>query len=107
MTPTGHRPPKFAVLHNAVPMNAVVGCDPQSEGAHETARVHHPARRRGGVPARGASAAGRARSAYWRDTLAPGCLACYTIFIKILSSLGAFSEQLAPGSEHGRQPPQR
>jgi ABC-type uncharacterized transport system substrate-binding protein len=29
-------------------MNAVVGCDPQSEGAHEAARIHHGARRRGG-----------------------------------------------------------
>ncbi|MGB9063152.1 MAG: hypothetical protein WCC80_07135 [Pseudolabrys sp.] len=28
-----------------------------------------------------ARAAGRARSAYWRDTLAADCLACYTIFI--------------------------
>ena len=33
------------------------------------------------VAARGARAAGRARSAYWRDTLAADCLACYTIFI--------------------------
>ena len=33
------------------------------------------------MAARGARAAGRARSAYWRDTLAADCLACYTIFI--------------------------
>jgi hypothetical protein len=35
----------------------------------------------GAVAACGARAAGRARSAYWRDTLAADCLACYTIFI--------------------------
>ena len=28
-------------------------------------------------------------------------------FKKILLSLGVFSEQLAPSSEHGRHPPQR
>jgi len=48
----------------------------------EAARVHIPPRRRGGrVAAGGARAAARARSAYWRDTLAADCLACYTIFI--------------------------
>ena len=35
----------------------------------------------GRVTADGARTAGRARSAYWRDTLAADCLACYTIFI--------------------------
>jgi hypothetical protein len=48
LTPTGHCRPKFAVMHNTVPMNGVVECDPQSEGAHATTRVHHAARRRRG-----------------------------------------------------------
>jgi hypothetical protein len=54
-----------------------------------------------------ARAAGRARSAYWRDTLAADCQACYFYkqFKKILLSLGALPEQLAPGSEHGRHLP--
>src|SRR5215471_8485423 len=57
-TRTGHRRPKFAVMHNTAPMNGVVGCDPRAEGPYETTRVHHaPRRRGGGVAARGARAA--------------------------------------------------
>ena len=39
---------KFAVMHNAAFSDDVVGCDPRTRGAHEAARVHHAARRRGG-----------------------------------------------------------
>jgi hypothetical protein len=49
------------------------------------------------MAARGGCAAGRARSAYWRDTLAADCQACYFYkqSEKILLSLGALPEQLA------------
>src|SRR5689334_735575 len=65
MTRTGHRRPKFAVMHNTAPMNGVVGCDPRAEGPYETTRIHHAPPRRGGVGGRGARAAARENSAYW------------------------------------------
>src|SRR5215813_15145832 len=43
----------------------------------ETPRVPHAARGAAAYPL-SASAVGRARSAYWRDTLAADCLAYYT-----------------------------
>src|SRR5215813_4078104 len=43
----------------------------------ETPRVHHAARRRG------ARAAGRARLAYWRDTLAADCRSVFYYFYKL------------------------
>src|SRR5215831_11795197 len=50
----------------------------------ETARVHHAPRRRGRcVAARGADAVGRARLAYWRDTLAADCRSVFYYFYKL------------------------
>jgi hypothetical protein len=46
-----------------IPTTNVVGCDPRAEGAYETSRVHHSARRRGGrLAPRGARAAADANN---------------------------------------------
>src|SRR6266511_1584308 len=69
MTQLRHRPPNFAVMHNAAfPTSGVVGCNSRAEGStHETARVHHPSRRRSDrVAALGARAAAGSDAAHWR-----------------------------------------
>jgi len=48
-------------------------------------------------PLAGARAAGRARSAYWRDTLAADCLACYTI-LKVKFEKFCFRSALSPSN---------
>src|SRR5262245_66580606 len=50
--------PTCCDAQRAISYHAVVGCNPGVEAAHETARVHNPARRRGGcMAARDARAA--------------------------------------------------
>src|SRR5215510_3172232 len=72
----------------------------------ETPRVHHAARRRG-MAARGARAAGRARLAYWRDTLAADCRSVFYYFYKLkFQKNPAFAWRFSPSnlacaSEHG------
>src|SRR5947209_15062095 len=56
-TRCGSRVGQNAVMHNTAFFNDVVGCDPRLRAAHEAAPVHHIARWRGGVAARGARAA--------------------------------------------------